>query len=118
MLLAFGIAFQLPLFVYILGILNLLKAETLIKYWRHCATVIFIISMVATPSQDPLSMLLMAIPLSILFIISVYAVKFTQRKKAKLAEVVQTDDGKTYLLPTAQYEPDTEEEEPEQEIRH
>lgn len=118
MLLAFGFAFQLPLFVYILGILDLLKAETLIKYWRHSATVIFIISMVVTPSQDPMTMMMMAIPLTILFIISVYAVKFTQRKKAKLAEIVQTDDGKTYLLPSAQYEPEPEEEEPEQEIRH
>lgn len=119
MLFAFGFAFQLPLFVYILGVLNLLKAETLIKYWRHCATVIFIISMIATPSQDPLSMMMMAIPLSVLFIISVYAVKFTQRRKAKLAEVVKVDDGKTYLLPTAQYDDrDVEEEEPEQEIRH
>jgi sec-independent protein translocase protein TatC len=119
MLFAFGFAFQLPLFVYVLGVLNLLKAETLIKYWRHCATIIFIISMIATPSQDPLSMMMMAIPLSVLFIISVYAVKFTQRKKAKLAEVVKVDDGKTYLLPTAQYDDrDVEEEEPEQEIRH
>lgn len=118
MLLAFGFAFQLPLFVYILGLLDLLKAETLLKYWRHSATVIFIISMVVTPSQDPMTMMMMAIPLTILFIISVYAVKFTQKRKARLADVVKSDDGKTYLLPTAQYEPEAEEEEPDQEIRH
>jgi len=98
MLLAFGVSFQLPLIVYMLGILNLLKAETLLKYWRHATTVIFIIAMIATPSQDPLTMLMMAIPLCILFIISVYAVRFTQRRKAAATEA---DDGKTYLLPGA-----------------
>ncbi len=104
LLIAFGFAFQLPLFVYILGILDLLKAETLIKYWRHSATSIFIISMVVTPSQDPLTMLMMAIPLTLLFIISVYAVKFTQRRKAKAKAAASPDDGTIYLLPEAREE--------------
>ncbi|MGV3617865.1 MAG: twin-arginine translocase subunit TatC [Fimbriimonas sp.] len=121
MLFAFGMAFQLPLFVYILGMLDLLKAETLVKYWRHSATIIFIISMVVTPSQDPLTMMMMAIPLTILFVISVYAVKFTQRRKARLADVVASDDGKTFLLPSAQMAPDepvTPEEEAAEEENH
>lgn len=101
MLIAFGIAFQLPLFVYILGALDLLKAETLLKYWRHCATVIFVISMVVTPSQDPLTMMMMAVPLSILFIISVYAIKFTQRKRLREREAAERE-ARTFLLPTAQ----------------
>ncbi len=93
MLLAFGIAFQLPLVVFILGALNLLTAETLIKHWRHSATAIFIIAMVVTPSNDPGSMLAMAIPLVLLFIISVYAVKWVQRKKKiESAEVVDESD--------------------------
>lgn len=114
MLLAFGIAFQLPLFVYVLGVLDLLKAETLIKYWRHSATGIFIFSMIATPSQDPLSMLIMAIPLTILFAISVFAVKFTQGRKKKREQAAH--EVKTYLLPTAQItESVPESEETEQE---
>lgn len=115
LLLAFGFAFQLPLFVYILGALNLLKAETLLKYWRHSATGIFVISMIVTPSQDPLTMLMMAIPLTILFVISVYAVKFTQKKQRKKAGL--DADGKTYLLPSAQpnYQATSEREEVEEE---
>ncbi len=86
MLAAFGIAFQLPLIVYMLGELELLSAETLLKYWRQAATAIFVIAMIVTPSQDPMTMLMMAIPLVILFMASVYIVKFTQgrRKKARL----------------------------------
>jgi len=83
MMLAFGIAFQLPLVVYILGVLGILKAESLFQYWRHAATAIFIISMIITPSNDPATMLMMAIPLVILFIISVYAVKYTEKRKLR-----------------------------------
>jgi len=81
LLLAFGIGFQLPLVVWVLGALNLLSAETLLKYWRQAATAIFIFAAIVTPSNDAFSMLMMAIPLTILFIISVYVVKFTQRKQ-------------------------------------
>ncbi len=83
MLLAFGVAFQLPLIVYGIGMAGLLSADTLLKYWRHGATAIFVISMLITPSQDPISMLMMAIPLTILFIGSVYAVKFMERKRVR-----------------------------------
>lgn len=83
MMLAFGIAFQLPLVVYIMGALGILKAESLLHYWRHAATAIFIISMIITPSNDPATMLMMAVPLVVLFIVSVYAVKFNERRKNK-----------------------------------
>lgn len=81
--LAFGVGFQLPLVVFILGKIGLLTPETLLKYWRQSTVAIFVISMIVTPSNDPLTMLMMAIPLSILFIISVYALRATSRDKTK-----------------------------------
>lgn len=84
MMLAFGICFQLPLVVYALGRLGLLSAETLLKYWRQATVAIFFIAGAITPSNDPISMLMMAIPLCILFAISVYAVKITQGKQVKV----------------------------------
>ncbi|RYG28511.1 twin-arginine translocase subunit TatC, partial [bacterium] len=60
MMLAFGAGFQLPLIVYALGLMGLLTAETLIKNWRQAATIIFIASAVFTPSNDAISMLMMA----------------------------------------------------------
>lgn len=83
MLLAFGLAFQLPLIVYALGAIGFLQSKTLLKYWRQSTVVIFIISAVLTPSNDAFTMLMMALPMCVLFIISVYAVKFTQRKNKK-----------------------------------
>ncbi len=78
-LLAFGLGFQLPLIVYVLGALNLLSAQTLMKYWRHSAVAIFFLAGAITPSNDPVSMLAIAIPMTGLFAVSVYAVKYTQR---------------------------------------
>ena len=95
---AFGVAFQLPLAVYILGALELLSAETLLKHWRQAATAIFVIAMIVTPSQDPLTMLMMAIPLVILFMISVYVVKFTQARKRK-ARLLNPEDDETRSNP-------------------
>lgn len=81
MMLAFGVAFQLPLIVYGLGLAGILTAETLLKYWRHGASAIFLVAAIVTPSNDPMSMLMMAIPLTGLFIGSVYAVKFMEKKR-------------------------------------
>ncbi len=81
MMIAFGIAFQLPVIVFGLGALNLLSAETLIKHWRQAGVVIFIASALITPSGDAFTMSVMALPLIILFIISVYLVKYTQKRR-------------------------------------
>jgi sec-independent protein translocase protein TatC len=81
MMLAFGLGFQLPLVVYVLGALNLLSATTLLKYWRHSVLAVFFLAGAITPSNDIGTMLMMAIPLTVLFAISVYAVKYVQRKR-------------------------------------
>jgi sec-independent protein translocase protein TatC len=86
LILAFGLGFQLPVVVYGLGAMGLLSAQTLAKYWRHGTVFVFILSAILTPSNDPLTMLMMAVPLSILFMISVWAVKIVQRKKVKVIE--------------------------------
>jgi len=86
MLLAFGLGFQLPIVVFFLGKLGILTPETLTAHWRHATVAVFTISAMITPSNDIFSMLMMAVPLSILFVISVYAVKITSRKSKGSAE--------------------------------
>ena len=81
LLLAFGVAFQLPLVVFVLGKLGLLSPETLISNWRQATVAIFVIAAVVTPSNDIFTMLMMAVPLSLLFVLSVYAVKYTTKPK-------------------------------------
>lgn len=92
MMAAFGICFQLPLVVYGLGKIGILSPETLMQYWRQATVFIFFIAAAITPSQDPISMLMMALPLTILFIISVYAVKLTTKPIEPKEDVVVFDD--------------------------
>lgn len=86
MMLAFGAGFQLPVIVYGLGAIGILSAQTLAKYWRHGTVFVFMFSAILTPSNDPMTMMMMAIPLAVLFMISVWAVKIMQRKKVKVIE--------------------------------
>jgi len=81
MMVAFGAGFQLPLIVFFLGKIGLLTPETLSEHWRQATVFIFFASAVITPSNDAFSMLMMAVPLSLLFIISIWAVRLTTRHR-------------------------------------
>lgn len=86
MLLAFGIGFQLPLLVYIAGRLGIVGPDTINQYWRHALVFVFFTSAILTPSSDPITMLMMAVPLSLLMMISIWALRLTQKKRRKLGQ--------------------------------
>lgn len=116
MLLAFGIGFQLPLIVWILGALNVLSSETLIKYWRQGATFIFVFAAIVTPSNDWFSMLMMAIPLTLLFIVSIFAVNLTQRKQKRIKAAAEAERKAKLAQPVPYTAPQVDEEaEPDEE---
>jgi sec-independent protein translocase protein TatC len=71
----FGIAFELPIFAYFLALLGLITDRTLIDFFRYAVVLIFIIAAILTP-PDVMTQLLMAIPLVILYGISILIVKF------------------------------------------
>ncbi len=64
--LGFGISFQLPLVMLLLNRIGLFTIEAYSKNWRIAVMVIFVLSMILTPS-DPISMLLLAVPLTLLY---------------------------------------------------
>ena len=63
MMLAFGIGFEFPILLIFLQMAGIVQPETLRKYWRHAIVVLAIVVAVATPSNDPFSMLALAVPL-------------------------------------------------------
>jgi len=79
MLLAFGIGFQLPVVVFFLAKIGILTPAVLKTHWRHATVVIFFLSMILTPSNDIPSMLTMAIPMTLLFFMSMLAVSWSNR---------------------------------------
>ncbi len=68
--LGFGISFQLPLVMLFANRIGLVQVSTYISKWRVAIMTIFVVSVVLTP-QDPISLLLMAIPLCFLYFIGV-----------------------------------------------
>jgi sec-independent protein translocase protein TatC len=76
--LGFGISFQLPLVMLALERVGIFTIESYISKWRLSVVVIFIIAMLLTPA-DPGSMLLMAIPLTVLYFLGIAMCKYLPR---------------------------------------
>lgn len=76
MLLAFGIMFQVPVIVIFLNKLGLLSRNVLIEHWRHAVVVIFIVAAIVTPTWDPVTLGVCATPPCLLYILSIWLVKW------------------------------------------
>ena len=72
-IIAFGLVFQMPLVLLVLGWFGIISSESLRKKRRLAIVLAFAISMFLTP-PDPMSQLMMAIPLCALYEISTWAV--------------------------------------------
>ena len=66
-----GLSFEMPLVVFFLAILKLVKASQLIQYWRHAIVVMAVVAAVVTPTVDPINMGLVMLPLGCLYVISI-----------------------------------------------
>jgi sec-independent protein translocase protein TatC len=81
MMAVFGIAFEFPVLLVFLQLVGVLTPQMLIKGWRYAIMIIFVIAGVITPSGDPYSMLALAIPMSIFYLISIVIGLFFQRRR-------------------------------------
>jgi sec-independent protein translocase protein TatC len=83
MVAAFGIAFEFPVLLVFLQLVGVLTPQTLLKGWRYAVMAIFVIAAVITPSGDPYSMLALALPMTLFYLISiVIGLLFQKRKRA------------------------------------
>lgn len=82
----FGISFQLPLVMLFLNRIGICDVSVYSKYWRVAVLIIFFLSMILTPA-DPTSMVLMAIPLSALYLGGIGLCHVFPRRSNPLAEV-------------------------------
>ncbi|MEW5908924.1 MAG: twin-arginine translocase subunit TatC [Thermodesulfobacteriota bacterium] len=81
MLLAFGLVFELPLIITFLARLGLVSAAFLKKNRKYAILIIFIVAAILTP-PDAVTQIMMAIPMMILYEISIIGAKMFQRKKS------------------------------------
>ncbi len=82
-LIVFGIAFEIPLFVVLLNLAGVLKGKTLGEHRAWIIVGTFLFAAIATPSADPFTMTLMAVPMVLLFFISEVIARFNDRRRAK-----------------------------------
>jgi len=84
-ILAFGIAFLLPVLLMLLERAGLVTRAQLVKGRRYAILVAFVIAAVATP-PDVLSQFMLAVPLILLYELSLIAIWFTERRRARQSE--------------------------------
>ena len=87
--LAFGIAFQLPLVMLFLNRIGLVSIQVYASKWRIAVLTVFILSAVLNPSPDPVSMCLMAVPLTALYFLGMGLCKWMPRNTSPFSEAYE-----------------------------
>ena len=71
MIFAFGIGFLLPVLLVFLQLVNVVTPRTLLKGWRYAIVGIFALAAVITPSGDPITLNMLALPMLTLYFVAV-----------------------------------------------
>ena len=83
MVAAFGVGFQFPVLLVFLMLAGVFTPQQLIKQWRYALIIIVVVAAVITPSGDPISLLALAIPMTVLYFISYFIGLFFQRRRRR-----------------------------------
>jgi len=87
LILIFGIAFVLPLFLVALNLLGLLSGKSILKPWRTAVFLCFVFTAAFTPTPDPITMTLLAIPLCLIYFLSGLFALIADRRKSKKSAI-------------------------------
>ncbi len=80
-ILASGLLFELPMITYVLSKLGFVTPAFLRKYRRHAIVIVLILAAVITPTPDPVTQMIFAAPLFVLYEISIFVSKFSYKEK-------------------------------------
>lgn len=92
MMLVFGVAAEIPLVVVLLNRLRIVSGRQLVRARPWIIVGIFIFAAIATPTTDPLTMLFLAAPMTILYLVAEVIARVTDYRRGKAAAVDQVDD--------------------------
>jgi sec-independent protein translocase protein TatC len=99
--LAFGLVFELPLVMMLLAWAGILDSKRMAKYRKYAILIEAVIAMVLTPSQDPVSMMLMLAPLIVLYEFGIVLARVAGKRKQRRREekALGAVDGDAQLPP-------------------
>ncbi|MFW6188104.1 MAG: twin-arginine translocase subunit TatC, partial [Actinomycetota bacterium] len=83
LILTFGIAFVLPVFLVGLNMLGVLPGRTVLRSWRIVVVLVMVVSAMAAPGPDPMTMFYLAVPLLTLFFVAVALCLLLDRRRAR-----------------------------------
>lgn len=88
-----GVTFELPLLIYLLTALGVVKPRVLVDQWRLAVIIIAILAAAITPTVDPVNMALVMLPVTLLYFISIgfSYVAYAGRSKNKEKLVTKSD---------------------------
>jgi sec-independent protein translocase protein TatC len=92
MLLVFGVAFEIPVFMVLLNLVGVLSGKALARHRPWIIVGVFVFAAVATPSTDPFSMLMLAIPMLILILVSEVICRVLDRRRREARDDSGWDD--------------------------
>jgi len=82
MMLAFGIGFEFPILLIFLQMAGILSVGTLRRGRRYAIVGICVVVAVITPSGDPISMLMLSVPMVIFYEVAIVAGRLIERRRA------------------------------------
>ena len=87
-ILLFGIAFELPVFLVTFNLIGFLSGKAILKPWRIWVFGICLFVAGFTPSADPLSMLALAVPLILLYLMAGLIALLNDRRRERIAKIM------------------------------
>ncbi len=81
-MLAAGLVFELPMISFFLSKLGILTPKFMRKYRKHAIVIILVLAAFLTPGADPVSQIILAVPLVLLYEISIFISKISSKKSA------------------------------------
>ncbi|MER6915677.1 twin-arginine translocase subunit TatC [Streptomyces sp. NPDC000594] len=92
MVVVFGLAFELPLLLVMLNLGGVITGRRMLGWWRGMIMGITVFSAVATPSTEPITMMLLAAPIVVLYFIATGFSLLNDRRRERIAAAGPGDD--------------------------
>jgi sec-independent protein translocase protein TatC len=91
LMLGLGVAFQLPVVMFILAKIGVVSPQKMRSWWRYAVVILLIVAAVVTPSTDPFNMMIVFVPLYLLYEVGVLVSRIFARSTLRQAAAATSE---------------------------